>query len=488
MPWERFRLRAWPLLVLITLAAVYATAYGEFVGRFFSFDDFAILGAADHIHVRGPADLLRFFEPTPSFTFYRPLTTIAAFWAAEVLLGVDPTRWSVVLLGAHVVNAMLGYAIVSRLLGSRLAGLAAALVYASAPGHALAARWFAYFSVTGTVLAYFAGLCIWLYAAPRHRTPATLAAYVMSLLCSEHAASFPLAVTAVAVLAQGRRDWRQLGRDLAPLWVVGTAYVAAKAVYLFVLFPRRDPMAAALFRAYGYGLSFAPLSTLETLGRYVAAAVAPLYAVGRSSTWYRGAGVLTVGLAVIVVGMACGARWRGTWLGVAACGILLFFAGLGPVLFLPQHVYGAYVGVAALGAALAIVAPLTALPRGSAVALAVAAVFVAVHLGRTAAAARTEEDFRMVDQLGLVAARWLSAVDHATDSGTEEVVVPLDQVTERLFGVGHRLFLCASYEVRAVPDVQAVTPRPGLVVVERATRPLPGEPQAWRAVVHHCPG
>src|SRR5262249_13688993 len=75
-----------------------------------------------------PADLLRFFAPWPTFTLYRPLTTFGAFWTARALLGLDPARWSVALLGVHIVNALLVYGIARRLLHSRPAGLATALV------------------------------------------------------------------------------------------------------------------------------------------------------------------------------------------------------------------------------------------------------------------------------------------------------------------------------------------------------------------------
>ena len=483
---ETRRDRTWLLLAACTLTVVYVAAYGRFVGRFFAFDDFTWLDVTDRIRVHAPSDVLRFFEPWPTFTLYRPLTTLGAFWTGRVLLGVDPTRWSVALLAAHVVNALLAYGIARRLLTSRAAGLAVALVYASAPGHALAVRWFSFFTITGTVLAYFAGLWIWLSAGPRTRAPATLAAFVVGLLCSEHAVSFPAAVTAVAVLGRGRRDWRRLAGETAPLWLVAAAYVAAKLLFLLVLEPRWNAARATSTAAAGYALSVDPRVTLETLGRYAGAAVAPIYALGRSPVRDGALGACTVLLAVAAVAAALRVTPHRPWLGVAACGLVLFVLGLVQVLFLPKHVFPAYVGIAALGAALAIVAPLTALPAGSAGVLGVAALFVTVHLGWTAAAARDETDFRTVEGLSSLAARWLSAVDRAAGAGTDEVLVPLDPATAALFGIGHRLFLCASYDVRAVPDVHAVTRRPGLVIVEEPTASLPDDLRGWRSVVRDC--
>jgi hypothetical protein len=133
------------------------------------------------------------------------------------------------------------------LLASPAAGLAAALVYASAPGHALAVRWIAFTTIWGTALVYFLGLWTWLRTTGRTRMYATLLLFVVALLCSEHAVSFPIAVTAVEVLGKGRRDWRRLSRDLAPLWFVGGLYVVVKLVYLYVIFPARAPGLAGLF-------------------------------------------------------------------------------------------------------------------------------------------------------------------------------------------------------------------------------------------------
>jgi hypothetical protein len=110
---------AWRAIVVGTIAAVYVAAYGRFVGRFFSFDDFANLAVADGIHVRTPLDVLRFFLPWPSFALYRPLTSVGYVWVAWAVLGLDPVRWTLAQLGMHVASAVLVCAIATRLLRSR---------------------------------------------------------------------------------------------------------------------------------------------------------------------------------------------------------------------------------------------------------------------------------------------------------------------------------------------------------------------------------
>jgi hypothetical protein len=390
----------------------------------------------------------------------------------------------IVQLGAHVINAVLVYAIARRVLASPAAGLAAALVYASAPGHALAVRWIAFTTIWGTVLFYFLGLWAWVRAGERMRSRATLVPFLVALLCSEHAASFPLAVTALAVLGQGRRDWRKLARELAPVWIAGVLYVLVKVVYLSVVMPMSDPVSAELF-SRAYRLSFSPRAFVETLGAYVAASLAPLYAPGRSMAWRSAAGVVTIVLTLAVTVAALSTRR--TWLSVTACGLVLFVVGLGPVVFLPEHTYPAYIGVGALGVALAIVAPLAALPRGGAVALAVAAGMVAVHLRVTAKTIRTEQDFTVIEHMGWDAARWLATLQRAAGPGTLEVIVPGTPHTRRLFGSAHRMFLCAPYVVRTVTDIASERSTPQRLVLTRASGPIPSPAGGWHAIRRECP-
>jgi hypothetical protein len=169
-------------------------------------------------------------------------------------------------------------------------------------------------------------------------------------------------------------------------------YVAAKLLFLLVLEPRWDAARASSNRAAGYALAFDPVVALGALGRYVSAAVAPLYPLGHSPGWYRAAGGCTVVLTIATVAATWLAKPPRPWVGVTACGLVLLVLGLVQVLFLPP-----------------------------------------------------------------------------------------------LFGVGHRLFLCASYDVRPVPDVRAVPSRPGLVVVEQPAAPLGDDLRGWLTVVRQCP-
>ena len=361
------------------------------------------------------------------------------------------------------------------------------MIYTCAPGHALALRWLALISVSGTALVYFLALWTWLAAPDRWRAASTTALVVVALLCSEHAISLPIALTAVAVLGQGRRDGRRLARELAPVWALGGLYIAAKLIFLYAPWGGGPSMAALVFRN-GYALDFDPLTTIATLGRYAGATLAPLYRPEPPVTWCLPVGVLCLGCAGVAIVMGARGGARRPWLGVLGCGGALFLAGLGPVIFLPTHIYPAYIGIPALGAALAVIAPLTALPGKGAVALAAAAGFVAVHLHSTATTIRNEADFRFIELASDSAARWLATIDHQATPATREVVVPADAITRRMFGSAHRQFLCAGYEVRPVADVRTVAAAPPeRLVILKPSSPVPVPGERWHAIIHLCP-
>ena len=477
----------WVGLTAVTLTTILSVTYGDFVGRFFAFDDFSVLDDVEHVAVQGLAGLPHVLVPWPSFAQYRPLTTIGWFWLARTCFGLDPRSWTVAQFATHLLNGLLVFAITRRLLRSSAAAFAAALIYTCAPGHALALRWIAFFTITGTTLAYFLALWTWLAAPERWRAISTTALVVVALLCSEHAISLPIALTAVALLGQGRRDGRRLARELAPVWAVGAVYVTAKLVFLYAPWGGGPSIAAVVFRN-GYALDFDPWTATATLGHYVGAALTPLYRPDPPVTWCRPVGFLCLGVAAVALVVGASAGVRRPWLGVFGCGCALFLAGLGPVLFLPTHIYPAYVGIPALGAALAVIAPLTALPGNGAVALAAAAGFVAVHLHSTATAVRSESDFRFIELASDSAARWLATIDHLATPATREVVVPSDPITRRMFGSAHRQFLCAGYEVRPVLDVQGVAAAPPeRLVIVKPSSPLPGPTERWHAIVRACP-
>jgi hypothetical protein len=472
--------------VLLVLGGFYYWSYRVFLGSFFAFDDFWMLNAAARIELHSPADVWQFFEPS-NFLLYRPVSTLLYFYLLRQAFGFDPAGYQATQLVFHLANAVLVYAIAARLLGSRALGLATALAYATAPGHALAVRWVAVFYMTGTVFFYFLGLWTWLAARPPWRTVSTFALFAIALLAGEPAITFPIVLTLLRYLI-GEPPTRT--RDLWPFYALAALYLGAKLYYARFVFPARAGAGQAAVFWHGYGLSFSPLDVLGHLGRYFGYAVDVAFHVASTGSGAIPIGVLLVVAAALGTGLVLAGRWTARPLRVAVFGLDTFIVGLGPPLFLANHLYSYYVGIAAFGMALALVGFASAVRAAPLLAPAlVVALLVAVHTVWTKSAVKHDAEFVDIETLSIVSQRWLYALDRATtDGGVDEVVVPHNAVTGRMFGQAHRLLMCASYRVVTAPDVARIEPAPGRVVVS-GLPPLPesaGVP-AWRRLLRPCP-
>jgi hypothetical protein len=480
----------WFGVALLVLAAFYVCSYGDCVATFFHLDDFVILAAADRIQLHSPLDLVQFLRPLPGSVMYRPLTTLGYFYVLRHCFGHDPTGFHVAQLAFQVVNALLVYGIGDVLFCSPALGLATALVYATAPGHALAACWNAAFSITGTAIVYFLALLVWL-RGNRWRGLVVLVLFAIGLLSSEHALSLPVVLMLSTVLLEPREQWRRALRALIPLAVIGAVYLGMKLYYFYDLLPVTFPSATErAFVQQAYGMSLRPDSVLRNLGRYIGFTSAVGYRVTRVETVALAAGMLLAAFALLATLCVVTQRWTSRALRVLVFGADLFIVALAPVLVLRAHPSSYYVGIAALGGGLAVIAGARALPRVSRMAPGIAvAALVLCHVFSTAALVRQGEEFRIFQGFSARAASWLYTLSVRVDAqSTSEVVVPKDAITSIVFDAGgaHRSFLCAPYEVRTSAAIDAVEPAPGRVIL-REPEPLPRTPGTrWDWLAQGC--
>lgn len=459
------------------LAGWYVYAYGDCTRQFFHLDDFWILRDASRISVHALRDVMQFAAPGRNgFLLYRPLSQVAYFWGLYQVFGADSAGYHAMQLAAHVVNALLVYAIAVRVFGARDTGLAAALVYAAAPGHAIAAYWVAvYGTITGVAFWYLACLYAWLRLPERWRGGVCLVLQVLGLLSGEHAVTLPVALTAAAVV-DGRRSSppRRAVRQLLPLYIVAGGYGVAKLAYVHAGLARDfpEPLARAFVLAH-YEPSFGATSVVELLGFYVSCTLGWLYAASP-----RPSVLLAYGCGVLVAVVASGAWAARSAKGrVVLFGMLLFAVSLGPALLLPRHRFTYYVGIAAAGASLAMVAAVRAVPKvGRLLVIVLAVAVLAVEVRIASPKVSDNDEFRFYRAFQQGALSWLATVDEGARAadGVRQVVIPRNLLTAYVFeiGEGHRLFYSASYTVRLVDNVNAVAPEPGLLRL--------AEPDPWR--------
>ncbi|MBI1816989.1 MAG: hypothetical protein HYR72_18575 [Deltaproteobacteria bacterium] len=493
---SRWIIGSW-IVPFLTLIAVCGFSYADATGAFFHFDDYWVLSDAARVRIDSPLDLVRFFEPGRNgFALYRPLSTLIYFRGLHALFGFDPAGYHAVQILFHCLNAILVYVIGRTVLRSVGLGLVTALVYATAPGHAIAVFWMALFTMTGTAFLYLLSLTSWLCLGPRFRALVCLPLFVMALLAGEHAVTLPVSLTLTIVLLEGRWPGRRDWLALAPFYGVAAAYVGVKVYYFAYVFPVSfpDPFQQAAARQ-AYALSADPVKLLEHLGRYAAFALNvgfPFVDPARPESVARalvlGTVVALAAVAAIVV------AWPGRDVSyrvrAMAFGLVFFPVALAPVLGLVDHLYGYYVGIAGLGLALATVSGLAAAPRlGSFAVAGWVALTLIVHATVTWRSVREQGDFGFLRAYSVSAARWLYTVERLAQDHPDmtELFVTRNSLTSALFDdTGtYRLFLPGlQVSVQTVEEVSSVEPSLGrrtLIApyVFPPGQPWPGSRPQW---------
>ncbi len=439
---------------------VYCIArYRDAVLSFFFLDDFWLLRDASALRWSGPLDVVQILRPTHAgFKLYRPLTQSGYFALLWPVFGCDASGYHAVQLLAYAGTALLVFAIARRLTGSIQAGLAAGLIYATAPGHALSVFWIAAFTMTGTALIVFFMIWVWLRVeAPRRRVAVCTILQILALLASEHAVVAPALLALIGWGARPDESWGRRWRLLAPLLIVVGAYAVLKVAY----FASRPPVGA-------YAVNANPVRWLEAGGHY---------ALG-SINWFKGYRAeypgqdsRIAGAALLLVAIA--AAWRATVVGGAwrllTIGIGVFAIALLPVVALDHHFYDYFVGVAALGPALAVVAACQLISHRAWPSLALAAglALVVYDAGTGQAAERSDRIFLLIERGARTSASWVQGVADATGPEIRDVAVPRDSVTDSVFAVGHaeRVFPHMPARVSLIPEGREAWRIPGRAVV-----------------------
>ena len=480
----------WFAIAVALLAVWYAWAYGDCTRYFLYFDDYWVLRDASRMQIGSLWDVRLFFLPgNHPFLLYRPLSTYAYSWVLQQLFDYDVAPYHAVQLATHFANALLTYLIASRLLASRSHGLAAALLYALASGHVLAVYWLALFTTTGTTFWYLACLYAWLTFRGTARRTLCLVIATIALLHGELAVGIPIALTLTVLVPGMTNGLRATVRDLLPIYFIMGAYAAAKLLYMKVGLPLDYPEPAAqAFILHRYGLQVSPLDAVRQLGFYFNCATNWLYAPTAA-----GALPYVTGCAFLISLGGVGWWARNSPNGrVALFGMLLFVTGVGPVLFLPNHQYPHYIGVAALGTSLAIVALVRALPMGGKVLVPLLTIATLVWtITGSLPEAKHSREFSLFRSASAHCAAWLLTVENQVrrrSVPTREVVVPWSRVTWFVFELGdsHRVFYDADYTVHLTKeaDLGEVVEGPERLLVARpipvqpGTR-LPGQQKRW---------
>ena len=235
----------------LILTCVFLSYLGTLRFQFVHDDRFQILGNTwlrswKYLPRYFSADVWAFNHPVFRGTFYRPIFLLW-FRLQYLIFGINPWGWHLCTVLCHVGVTLLAYFTAAKLLGDRLSGLFAALIFGLHPTHAEAVAWVS--GVTEPLFALFlfgSYLCYLKQRAEsgRRRTyaVASLALYALACLSKETAVILPLIILACELLwnertAPSRRlawiaRFRDAIRVAAPYLALFAIYVIARLVAL----------------------------------------------------------------------------------------------------------------------------------------------------------------------------------------------------------------------------------------------------------------
>ena len=351
------------LLLLVVTAAAFSEARSF---DFVAWDDDVNLYQNERF-IRGTPDIAYFWR-TPFFGMYIPVTyTVWGLLAAVAkqapaapgMPALNPSIFHLANLGLHLLNVLLVFAILRRLLDKEWAAAAGALLFGVHPIQVEAVAWST--GMKDVLGGFFSLLALWgylSYAAEKRARPrgwkyaAATLAYALALLSKPSSAAMPVVAWVLDCFLL-RRSWRQATGALAP-WAI-LAVPAAIATKL-----AQDPDASVGFIT---PLWARPLVAGDALAFYLGKLALPVglipdYSRSPASILKSGQVYYTWLVPAALAGIAWTCRRRWPWLPVS---LAVFVAGLLPVLGFTRFVFqelstvaDRYVYLSMLGPALAL--------------------------------------------------------------------------------------------------------------------------------------
>lgn len=325
----RERLAGWALACVACL-----WLYWPGLTAWFAMDDFAWLGLRASVPDAG-GWLPVLFSPKAQGTI-RPLSERLYFMGLEGLFGMEALPFRIVAFATQLLNLWLVLRLVQRVSGSLAAGVAAALLWTANSSLALAMSWS---SAYNQILwpCFMLGACnarwTWLTTGARRARWAEWALYLLGFGALELQVVYPV-LAAALTLTYYRERWR----ELIPLFVVAGGYTALNRSLA-------RPSDSSVYTLYWDGSMF---GTLWTYVRMATGLWRP-ERVPENAEWWLAAEFL------VGVGALAGLAWlawkREKW---ALFAVVWFFAALGPILPLKNHVSDYYLTVPSLGLAMAL--------------------------------------------------------------------------------------------------------------------------------------
>ena len=328
----------WPVAIVLLLAALpyLGMLRNDFV---YTYDDKALILDSAYVH---SAQHLREVLTSTLFSnqgapggppYYRPIAKLG-FLLCYQIFGPNALGFHLISLVLNVAVASILFIFAERLLGSRLAAFAVAVLFALLPVHVEAVAWIS--AVTDIEVTLFYILTFWFFlriATPGGTRIWTVAAmtgsFILALLSKEPAVTLPLLATFYEHFCRsdrGQTTFQQKMLRYAPLWILTLVYVMLRVRLMgsFVHVKRMNPISTL----------DTLLSALALIGQYVGELLWPFH-LSAFHLFHAShsflelpvlAGLLTLG--------SCAALVYALWIRerILAFGVVWLFVTLAPVL------------------------------------------------------------------------------------------------------------------------------------------------------------
>lgn len=232
----KFSGRAIFFVVAVSVSAVTFAYFGPFLDNFFTYDDF---GALEHVQ-EGPKAVLL------GYNYILRFVGAAVWWPLYALSGLDPFGYNLFSLLLWLINAVLLYRFLCRLLGDAPLAAFGTLVFASTAVGADALFWRAANNTLLNVTFYLLTLHAYLIfrqTGNRRQWHLSVLFFILAVFTKEESASLPFVILLLELLyLDGRSDIRGVVRRLLVFSSFIILYLVMNYLIIYQLFEAQSEL------------------------------------------------------------------------------------------------------------------------------------------------------------------------------------------------------------------------------------------------------
>lgn len=351
-----------PLIRSVSAIVAYAVLglilYAGCLEKFFAMEDFFHIAWVER---GGFGGVVSAFFSKNEYGLYRPLTIHVYFYLCRMLFDLNPVGYHFVNMVSQIANTILVFFLVSALTRDRWVGFIAGTIYITRISHFMGVFWVS--GIQEVWLAFFYLLTLLLFVrflktGKRLFFFASIAGFLLSLLCKESAVTLPFVLLACGLLFDEQLNIETLLKRYGIFFAIMLLFVAAKTFFLTFPVGRLYEVGIGIWQFKNllvYTIWQVNLTYLAFICMQILTEINPYSFLLREDVLWSITGVgaaLLLGMLLIFRGrlhLIAGLRRSDVLTRLAAMGICFFLLGLVPALLLKNRVQHFYLFVPSAG-------------------------------------------------------------------------------------------------------------------------------------------